>query len=76
MLGDFEHEPVALIVGLERVQDLGQVLGELHVDHGAHDLAYMALGALAFGDALLLCFLVSATTGDLRAISLFLTSRN
>ena len=56
MLGDFEHEPVALIVGLERVQDLRQVLGELHVDHGAHHLAYMALGALAFGDALLLCF--------------------
>ena len=54
MLGDFEHEPVTLIVGLERVQDLGQVLGELHVDHGAHHLAHMALGALAFGDALLL----------------------
>ena len=54
MLGDFEYEPVTLIVGLERVQDLGQVLGELHVDHGAHDLAHMALGALAFGDPLLL----------------------
>ena len=54
MLGDFEHEPVAVIVGLERVQDLRQLLGELHVDHGAHDLAHLALGALACGDPLLL----------------------
>ncbi len=54
MLGDFEHEAVAVILGLERVQDLRQMLGELHVDHGAHDLAHLALGAFAFGDPLLL----------------------
>ena len=54
MLGDFEHQPVAVVVGLERVQDRGQVAVELHVDDGAHDLAHMALGALAFGDPLLL----------------------
>ena len=54
MLGDFEHQAVAVIVGLERVQDFRQVLAELDVDHGAHDLAHLALGALAFGDPLLL----------------------
>jgi hypothetical protein len=36
------------------VQDFGQMLGELHIDHGAHDLAHMALGTLACGDPLLL----------------------
>jgi len=45
MLGDFEHEAVAAIVGLERVQDLGQVIVELHVDHGTHDLAHPAFRA-------------------------------
>ena len=54
MLGDFEHQPVAVIVGLERVQNLGKLIGELNVDHGAHHLAHMALGALAFGDLFLL----------------------
>ena len=54
MLGDFEHQAVAVIVGLERVQDFRQVLAKLDVDHGAHDLAHLALGALAFGDPLLL----------------------
>ena len=38
LLGDFENEPVALILGLERVQDLGQVALELDVDDGADDL--------------------------------------
>ena len=54
MLGDFEHEAVAVILGLERVEDFRKMFGELHVDHGAHDLAHVALGALAFGDPLLL----------------------
>ena len=54
MLGDFENEPVAVIVGLERVQDFGQMLAELHIDHGAHDLAHMTFRAFARGDPLLL----------------------
>ena len=54
MLGDFEHEAITVIVGLERVQDLGQVLVELDVDHGAHDLAHVAARAFALGDLLLL----------------------
>jgi hypothetical protein len=56
MLGDFEHEAVALIVGLERIQDFGQMVVELDVNHGAHDLAYMAARAFAGGDLLLLLF--------------------
>jgi hypothetical protein len=43
-----------VVFGLKRVQDLGQMVIELHVDHGAHDLAYMALGSYALGDPLLL----------------------
>ena len=43
MLGDLEHEAVAVVLRLERVQDLGQLIVELHVDDGAHDLAHMAL---------------------------------
>ncbi len=54
MLGDLEHEAVAVIVGLERVQDLRKILAELHVDHGAHDLAHLTLGALIGGHLLLL----------------------
>ena len=38
MLGDLEHQAVALVVGLERVEDRRQVLVELHVDDGADDL--------------------------------------
>ena len=38
MLGDFEHQTVALILGLERVQDRRQMTLELHVDDGADDL--------------------------------------
>ena len=38
MLGDFEHQAVAAVVGLERVQDRRQVILELHVDDGADDL--------------------------------------
>ena len=39
MLGDFEHEAVAVVRRLERVQDRRQVAVELHVDDGADDLA-------------------------------------
>ena len=38
MLGDFEHQPVALVLGLQRVEDRRQMLFELHVDDGADDL--------------------------------------
>ena len=38
MLGDFEHQAVALVVGLQRVQDRRQMAVELHVDDGADDL--------------------------------------
>ena len=36
--GDFEHEAVAVVLGLEGVQDLGQVAVEMDVDDGADDL--------------------------------------
>ncbi len=35
MLGDFEHQPVALVAGFQRVQDLRQMTLELHVNDGA-----------------------------------------
>ena len=38
MLGDLEHQPVALVLGLERVEDRRQMAFELHVDDGADDL--------------------------------------
>ncbi len=38
MLGDFEHQAVAVVVGLQRVQDRRQVFVEFDVDHGADDL--------------------------------------
>jgi hypothetical protein len=38
MLGDLEHEAVAVIVGFERREDLGQVAVERHVDDGADHL--------------------------------------
>ncbi len=54
MLGNFEHEAVAVIVGHKRVQDFRQLITELNVDHGSHHLADMALGALAGGEFLFL----------------------
>ncbi len=54
MLGDFEHEAVAVILRLERIQDLRQLIFELHVDHGAHDLAHMAHRAFIGRDLRLL----------------------
>ena len=38
MLGHLQHQPLALVLGLERVQDRRQVILELHVDDGADDL--------------------------------------
>ena len=38
MLGNFEHQALALVLGLQRVQDRRQVALELHVDDGADDL--------------------------------------
>ena len=38
MLGDLEDQLVAVVVGLERVQDRGQMTVELNVDHRPHDL--------------------------------------
>ena len=38
MLGDFEHQAVAAVLGLDRVQNRRQMAFELHVDDGADDL--------------------------------------
>src|SRR5207244_2580928 len=37
--GYLEHEALAAVLGLERIEDRGQVAVELHVDDGAHHLA-------------------------------------
>ena len=42
MLRDFEHQAVAAVVGLERVQDRRQIALELHVDDGADHLRDLA----------------------------------
>jgi hypothetical protein len=39
VLGDFEHQAVAVVVGLERGEDRRQLAFEGHVDDGADDLA-------------------------------------
>ena len=44
VLGDFEHQPFALVFGFQRVQDLRQVPLELHVDDGADDLRDLSDG--------------------------------
>ena len=44
LLGHLEDETVALVLGLERVQDLGQMAVELHVDDGADHLRDAAGG--------------------------------
>ena len=38
LLGDLEHQAIALVGGLERVEDRRQVPVEFDVDHGADDL--------------------------------------
>ena len=49
MLGDLEDEPVAVVVGLERVQDRRQGALELHVDDGAGHLGDAPEDALDVG---------------------------
>ena len=44
MLGDFENQAVAVVLGFERVQDLRQMTVELDVDDGADDLRDVARG--------------------------------
>src|SRR5262249_25415967 len=39
VLGHFEQQPGALVLGLERIEDRRQVALELHVDDGADDLS-------------------------------------
>ena len=46
VLGDLEHQPVAVVVGLERGQDRRQVAFEGDVDDGADDLGDGAVGGL------------------------------
>ena len=52
MLRDFEHQAVAVIVGLQRVQDGRQRAVELHVHHGAHHLRDLA-GQIAYAAAII-----------------------
>ncbi len=44
MLGDFEHQALAVVVGFQRVQDFRQMAFELDVDDGADDLRDVAGG--------------------------------
>src|SRR3546814_14944489 len=44
VLRDFEDETVAVVVGFERVQNRGELTGELDVDDGAADLCDAARG--------------------------------
>ena len=39
MLGDLEHQALALVGRLQRIENFGQMPVELHVDDGAHNLA-------------------------------------
>src|SRR5690606_13749951 len=45
MLRDLENEAVAVVLGFQRVQNLRQMIVELHVDDGADDLRDAALGS-------------------------------
>ena len=42
VLRHLEHQAVALVCGLERVENFGQMPVELHVDDGAHHLTNLA----------------------------------
>ena len=42
VLRDFQNQLLAVVVGGQRVQDLRQVIVELHVNHGADDLGHFA----------------------------------
>ncbi len=39
MLGNFQHQPDAAVLGFQRVQDRRQMVFELHVDDRADDLS-------------------------------------
>ncbi len=49
MLGDFEHEAVAVVVGFQRVQDGRQVVVERDVHNGTHNLGNAADFVLCHG---------------------------
>ena len=51
MLRDLEHQAVAVVLRLERVQDLRQMAVELDVDDGADDLRDVADGLGFVGHA-------------------------
>jgi hypothetical protein len=38
MLSNLEHQAIALVLGLERIEDRGKMPLELHVDNGADNL--------------------------------------
>jgi peptide chain release factor 1 len=42
MLGDLEHQAVAGVLGLQRIENCRQLTLELHVDDGAHHLRHAA----------------------------------
>ena len=65
MLGDLEDQAVAVVVGLERVQDRRQVAVELHVDDGAGHLGDAAGDALDVGRGC--CFAMVVPFSDLRS---------
>jgi len=46
VLGHFEHQPLAVVVGFQRVQDRRQRAVELHVHDGADDLGHLAHSSL------------------------------
>ena len=48
VLGDFQHQARALVVGLQRVENGRQIAVELHVDDGADDLGDAAGGVRGF----------------------------
>ncbi len=72
MLGDLEHEAVAVVGRLERVQDLGEVAVELHVDDGADHLSDASGGDAcleAAGHGLVLGLAQSASAPEMISIS-------
>ena len=42
VLRDLKHQAFALVLGFQRVQNLGQVIVELNVDDGTDDLGHFA----------------------------------
>src|SRR6185436_19356767 len=52
MLGDLEHQALALVLRFQRVENRGQVSFELHVDDGADDLGDVS-GGIGHGMSLL-----------------------